>query len=252
MYKKSYKPRPRIRKRWYVDASVPKSMPFIGGSSFKAGSGVLRKRSLQTMIRSSGVESHGQKNGASNLLQATVQTFNPLGNIPIGTGDINRVGTDIFVKKITFKMDCVLPSSLNTDVYIRLAWVRSTKQVQGGVDSLASGLGVSDLQYSDAITKTGEIHLNPLDPEKVTILADKLFLIPMQSNSSSGSFSHRVLDFPCPITNFPFKYEGAASNYSTKNKNLYLIAIAYANGVSTATPLMTNRHSSLVTFNESS
>lgn len=56
--RKTYTRRPatkaRLSKRWYVDASIPKSMPFIGGSSFKAGSGSLSKRSLQTLIRQNG------------------------------------------------------------------------------------------------------------------------------------------------------------------------------------------------------
>ena len=46
---KRRRPASRLSKRWYIDAAVPKAVPFIGGATFKAGSGSLTKQQGLTM-----------------------------------------------------------------------------------------------------------------------------------------------------------------------------------------------------------
>ena len=101
----------RKGKRWYFDASLSKSIPFVGGSSLRMGSGALTKRSITQAVRAQVIRTQENKqkivnSGASSgMTHSTIYTFNPLGNIPIQTGQNGRIGSEIFIKNIILRMN---------------------------------------------------------------------------------------------------------------------------------------------------
>lgn len=237
-YNKSSAPK-RFQKRWYVDASIPKAVPFIGGSTFKAGSGSLNKRSLSALVRSEARSLEAVKLKATQvntvtLLDDTWYTLNPLGNIPIGTGEVNRLSTDIFVKSVKLRMtltnnSLLAPGIVNNPVHFRMMWVRTSVPVLASSDLFASGLGNSDLVSQGNDKPLYSI----IDTDKVTVLSDTIVTVaPYHAAQTISKF----VEFDCPLTNFPFNYSTSTSNFSTRNKNLYcLITPKIVGGVSGTT-----------------
>ena len=229
----------RLSKRWYVDASIPKSIPFVGGTSFRAGSGTLNKRSLTSLIKREARLTNIVKYKASapqsvGLLAGTWHTLNPLGNIPQAIGDVSRIGTDIFVKSIKLKSICYSNTALvgqpsNAPVHFRVIWLRSTVNVLQSSDAFGSGLGNADLILQGNSAPITSI----LDMDKITLLSDTTYTIP-QSNIAAGQVS-TSLDLSCPLKNFPYKYASTTSNYSNANKNVYCLVTPFIVGDVTGT-----------------
>lgn len=223
----------RLKKRWYFDASIPKSVPLIGGSSLKMGSGNLSKRSLNSIVKEvqlkNAVLKHKVIDNAgttATMLANTHITHNPLGNIPIGTGENARLSTDIIVKSIMFHF-AITPNLLNpapltnAPIFLRFMWVRSETDVLASQDIFGSGLGTSSLYISGF---SGTI-LSPLDKDKVTILSDTTVKIP-QGNLST--INNTILyKTECPLKDFPFRYSTPTSAFSVVNKNVYLVVFPY-------------------------
>ena len=220
------------QKRWYVDAQIAKTVPLIGGSSFKAGSGPLTKRSLQTLIR----ETNESKQkiivatNTSGLLHNTIYTYNPLGNIPIGTGANSRIGQDIFVKNI--RLEGLLTNVggvASMEVHFRVMVVSSNSQTLSGSDALSSGLGSTDIFVQGSNYLIDSIP----DNNRCTVLHDSHHkLIPQGSGSTTQS---RIsLNFGKGKV---LKYLTPTSNYAT-NKNIYVVVIPYYCGGTTGTTVI--------------
>jgi hypothetical protein len=249
------KPKSRFSKRWYIDASIPKSMPFIGGTTLRAGSGTLTKRSLAAAVKNAARMTDANKNKMAiafeNLVQGTYYTFNPLGNIPIGTGETARIGADIYVDHISIKAivhsNPTLPGAKqDLPVHFRVMWVRSTQAVASGSDTFISGLGASSLN----VESTTEPILAHLDKDKVTVLSDNYYTIP--SPQVTGKANSLTLDLSCPLKGFPFKYQTATSSFSATNKNIYCVIVPYIVGGTTGTDIVMTLYSqSWVQFSDS-
>jgi hypothetical protein len=211
-------------KRWYVDASA--NVPYFGSVGFKAGDGQLNKRSITAMVKREARLTEGSKYKTSIQSQVfnaqTWYTYNPLGNIPIGTGENSRLSTDIFVKSVKMRVlmynNILLTGGLvGAPIHVRVVWLRTNVPIAGGVDTFTSGLGNSDLLVQGlTIPLTGVF-----DRDKVTILSDDTYTVP-QSNIAT-TYSSICADISCPSLNIPFKYGSSTSNYSVLNKNLYCV-----------------------------
>jgi len=254
-YQKTYR-RPitrnnRLKKRWYIGGTLGNSVPIIGGSSFHAGTSPLTKRSLnavKSMIKDSGTTKNKVINVGTiaNFLHDTMYTFNPLGNITIGTGENARLGTDINVKHINFRIRLtqrtdLVPPYLNAPVFVRMAWVRTNVQVLASQDTFGSGLGASSL-FLDG-QNSGQ--LSTFDKDKVTVLNDMTFqmpITPLSFNSTTNTViptvTSKIVDFPCPAKDFVFKYGSTTSGYSVVNKNVYLVVIPFLYGTSVGSTIL--------------
>ena len=218
------------QKRWYVDAQIPKSLPLIGGASFKAGTGtMLTKRSLVNAVKRDLVETKQKiTSGSTGSLTAnTILTYNILGNIPIGTGSQSRIGQTISLSSYRCHMEIsnfgVAIASTYSPIYFRVACVRSRAQVQGGVDNFGSGLGMSDLFETGALFP----HIAPFDFNKVVLLSDKLIKLDPTNTLTTGTTSSRI--FECSEFGGNMDYLTPTSNYG-KTYNTYLIIIPYQIG----------------------
>lgn len=258
-YRRNYrKPvnRSKYQKRWYVNASVPKSMPFIGGSSFRAGSGALNKRSLNTVIKRAITDNTALKQKVINVTDSanfqhdSLYTFNPLGNIPIGTGENARLATDIHIKSIKLnflfnnRTDIAAPL-LDSAVTVRMMWVRLEADYRASFDTFGSGVGTGDI----FVDGQNSPMLSQLEKDKCTILSDTKFEIP--ATQLSGRIASKYITYDCPLKDFTFKYQSTTSGYSSVNKNVYLVCAAYLIGATTGvTPLCNYQFTSVVNFTD--
>lgn len=243
----------RFRKRWYFDATIGKSVPIIGGTGLRMGSGPLTKRSINTAVKSAMINTLAKKTKVINpttfvpLNHDTWHTLNPLGNIPIAVGEASRLSTDIHVKQIKFTAVVAnllgLPTASRTQaIYVRAILVRSEVDAIAGIDTFASGLGGTNL----LVNGQNSTQLGMLDKDKCTVLADQTFRVPQ--STVDGCPSTLKFDFNCPLQNFPFKYESLTSNYSSVNKNVYLVLAPYLLGPSIGTSACEIQFSMTVDF----
>jgi len=225
------KPATRFNKRWYVDASIPKQLPFIGGASFKAGSGTLSKREIQSYIRNTVLENKQKifiDSGHGAATHNTMYTWNPLSNIPIGTGDASRLSDNIHVKSIRARVQ-FQSISANQSV-IRFIWLKSNAEYGSGSDTFVSGLGSSQV----FLNGTSQLGQAVVDLDKVTVLKDVTYRVDTGVSDSivGGSFKgQQVVDISCPLPASGMKmvYNSATSNYA-RDKNLYLIVLTWSFG----------------------
>jgi hypothetical protein len=92
--------------------------------------------------------------------------------------------------------------------------------------------------------------LSMLDNDKITILSDQLYKVP--ASHISGIPQSVIYDIDCPLVNFPFKYDGTSSNYSSVNKNLYLVFVPYTpQGAIGDSSVCTIDYSTAVTYSDS-
>lgn len=235
----------RLKKRWYFDASIPKSVPLIGGSSLKMGSGNLSKRSLNSIVKEVQLKNAVLKHkvidtaATATMLANTHITHNPLGNIPVGTGENARLSTDIVIKSIIYHFT-ITPNLANgapltnAPIFLRFMWVRSETDVLASQDTFGSGLGTSSLYISGF---SGTI-LAPLDKDKVTVLSDTMVKIPQ---GNQATINNTILyKTECPLKDFPFRYSTPTSAFSVVNKNVYLVVFPYQEGATTGTTNICN------------
>ena len=211
-------------KRWYVDAQIPKSVPFVGGSSFKAGSGTLSKRSLTNLIKRTGEAKQKLVVGGAvpAMLQNTLYTFNPLGNIAIGTGTINRIGSSIFIKSFDIRMTLSLngaTSGLET-THFRILCVKIDQEYLTGSDAMSAGVGSTDL-FVNGSNQMINAHI---DPNKATVLYDEVHRVGGETQLNSQFLSIKGL-----IKDKSIRYATPTSNYSNFG-NYYLVIAPYTVG----------------------
>jgi hypothetical protein len=235
-------------KRWYVDASIPKAVPFIGGSSFKAGSGTLSKRSLDTMIKRAGETKQKIYTGGASvaMTQNTIYSFNPLGNIPIGTGANSRIGSSIFVKSFDINL---LLSNYGATLWIdtvsfRIMLVKIDQEYLSGTDTLAAGVGSTDI----FVASSAQMLNSHIDKNKAHVLYDQTHTL-----ENNGAGSACVTQKPVRLSllkDKSFKYSSHTSNYSNYG-NYYLLVMPYVVGKASGTSIIADvRYESVVNFSD--
>lgn len=252
----------RLQKRWYFDATIGKNVPIIGGTGLRMGSGPLQKRSLNALVKQAVTATLPQKHKVIDAVTAakyahqTNYTFNPLGNIPVGTGEQQRLATEIRVKYIKLRICLQNDTTLgapaqNFPKQVRILWVRSDEQVMGGLDTFGSGLGNSALWQPGFSLPFNAF----IDSDRCTVLADKIVKLPNPTIADAATLLQQtsvVFDFDCPIPagGIPFKYDGLTTNYSSVNKNLYCVMIPYMPDGTTGLNVLQMQHSADICFTD--
>lgn len=239
--------RRKYAKRWYVDATIPKRVPFVGGSSFRAGSGTLTKRSLQSFIRSTGEQK--QKIIAAvntvDLKHNTIYTLNPFGNIAIGTGTPNRIGSSIFVKEWSVGMLLTNIAGIQSTSQYRVMVVGIENQHLSGDDTLTAGVGSTSI----FVEGSNYMLLSKPDPNRCQVLHDEVVTLPIQDNSTATAIQQKLHHFSV-CKNKELKFLTPTGNY-LHNKNYYMLVMPYiAAGATGTTVVGTCQWQSVVTFTD--
>jgi len=237
-------------KRWYIDASIPKSVPFIGGAGFRAGSGNLNKRDLQALVKKSISAATEPKRklitsqGANDMLHNTIYTLNVLGNIPVGAGNGSRISSIIELDDVKLKVNFSNFGSLKPEhtIQFRCMWIKSSAEHQQSSDTLASGLGSTDIFESGS----GLLINSIVDKSKCTVLSDEVITL-----QPSGAFlTTKFQNCDVSLRQMKMKFNSPTSNYSD-NKNLYYVVIPYVfGGVGGTTIVGATQYEAKVSFQD--
>ena len=190
-------------KRWYLDATIGKSVPIVGGTSLKAGSGTLQKRSLLSKTVKQAVvamQDNKQKiitgGGTSSMTHNTIYTLNPLGNIPIGAGANSRVGSEIYVKNIILRLmisnrtAAASATGRDSATMFRVMWVKIDQDYLSGSDSLSTGVGSTDV----FVQASNYLALSAVDYNRAEVLDDQMIKI-YPNYVLTNSVNQHYLDF---------------------------------------------------------
>lgn len=228
------------QKRWYVDAAIPRGIPFIGGSTFKAGSGTLQKRSIVNAVKQSLIETKQKITVGScvGMLHNTCYTHNFLGNIPVGTGSASRIGQTINVLSCRYTLEVNnvggSAAALLIPTYFRFICFKSRAQAQQSTDSFSSGIGSTDIFESGS----QNLLMSKIDYNKVNLLSDKV--VKLQVAKLPSPYTNDSVLYNCDEVGIgKMEYLTPTSNYG-KVQNVYMVVIPYTPGGSTGTTVCGN------------
>jgi len=221
----------RRRKRWFFNATLPKSVPFVGGAGVSFGSGKMGKRSLVKTVKRTVHKMEEAKHKIINATQTpkhdTIYTLNLLGNISQGNTGFTRNGDSVFVEAIKIRNYMEQLAANENTVFFRLLLVRHDNDHLSGSDNWGSGLGLTDI-YHTGSTIAGIIQ-GLVDAKKVSVLLDKTYTVNKQV---TGKVNVKIDSMLIPIKQ-KFVYKDG-TNYG-KFANYYLVLHAFASGGSTGT-----------------
>lgn len=211
-------------KRWFVDATLGKNVPFIGGSGVRFGNGTLTKRSLMNTVRNTILEEKQFQlsNSGGSLTHNTIYSSNLLGNIPIQVGSAGRLGQKLHMKATTLNINITGVTGSTYPIHCRVMVLRSNAQYHSGSSSITAGLGSTDIFEAGH----SELLIAPTDSNKCVILYDRLVQL-KTTNYSAGTADAATLHIPLKAGNY--EYLTTTSNYM-RDKNLYLVFIPYYYG----------------------
>lgn len=228
----AYKKSPSKQKRWYVDASLPSKLPFLGGAGVRFGSGTqpLTKRSVQSIVRNTLLENKEKIviGLQQEIKHSTIYTWNPFSNISIGTGDTQRIGDCIHIKSVKINglfSDYGRAAANNATSCFRFMWVKHIAQYGSGVDTMVSGLGTTEIFKNG----TSVLAYANADSDKCTVLMDKSINISPKVISAAATglaqFQNISLDLPMPPNGITLQFNTPTGNYA-KSYNYYLLVFA--------------------------
>lgn len=234
------------KKRWYFNTKLSKNIPFVGGSKIGFGTSKPYKkryryykknsfnRKVKRAVNDLVIEPrHKLISQYVNLTRDTWWTQNPLGNISQGTAFNQRSGDKIHLDAIKARIHIHCPASVeNTNVRLMAVW--HDNEYFSGTDPWGSALGNTDLCFPGGINQLTSL----IDSKKVTVISDKTFNI---KNNYSTHKPDLFLNFTMKL-NKDFVYK-TASNYG-KYKNLYFVALAFAEDGVTGTTVQAVLNSS--------
>lgn len=215
----------RLNKRWYIDATIGKNVPIIGGSGFKAGTGTLTKRSLDThikkVVKRSVLEPKLYRSGlltASGVNHNAIYTHNLLSGIVQGDDEENRTGDSIGIKSCRINMQYFgLGTGLINTQHVRVMVVKS-KVANATTGIISAALGTTDIFWdSPAELMTAMVCYN-----QCSVLMDKTFKL---NPTFSGQRTDFVTSFNVDLPS-TFKYS-EANGALGKFYNYYLVVIPY-------------------------
>lgn len=212
-------------KRWYVDATIGKSVPFVGGSGIRFGSGTgkLAKRSLDShikqVVRKSVLEPKKHYTGdvaSPTALHNTMYTYNFTKDITQGTGDNQRESDYINVNKVHLNLHLQGPSGGTTTKIAYRVMLVKTRQNSTTAGIISAHFGSSVMFYPGS----SDLLLAHWDPRLTTVLHDKIHTITPQ-------VATQITSTRTELTFSPGKFVYDEGNQVGKFYNYYLVVIPY-------------------------
>lgn len=211
----------RVRRRWYLDASIGKGVPIVGGTGIKMGTNAVKRVVRREIYKQEETKMASFAGPTTSLGNGTIYTLTPLKGIVQGTGASERVGDQIYLRHI--KMRTTLVSTVQGAIRIRvLALWRDDSYVHLNPYSYQSLIGSTDLFYSTSASMTHALINNKLDHQ---IICDKVFTVPHNGGDSVVK-PERTFDVDCSVN----KKVTFASDGRLKDKQLYFVLICSTTG----------------------
>lgn len=227
-------------KRWYVNATVGKNVPLIGGTGIRFGSGSSKaKRSLERQVKSIVKRSvlepkmYRDTSGYSSLTHNTLYTYNLLSGITQGDDEEHRTGDHIGIKSAHLKLHLMGHSSGTFDpLKFRVMVVKSkVADAQGGWKS--AHLGTSAIFWDNP----SELLLATICFNQCSALYDNIITIsPTAGTTSQPQKIGKFVEIPFKLPS-SFVYDEVAGNVG-KFANYYVVVIPHQERASTGSTVL--------------
>ena len=245
--KPTYKKKPFAKKRrgFGLDFQVGRGVPIVGGTRLRLGTRAVRKiarREImaqeETKLRTFAISSFPTGTAYNTpLLNDTVYTYCPLSLIPQGDDVTERVGRQIFVRHVRFRIVTAVPSTANVDTTYRMLviWSEQNYLQTGGVFAPMSSLVKATDLFQDSSIGTGaSLHHALFDNKKnFKVICERKFMV-KASNATNPSPYEREFNLECPIMQ---KVTMVLDTIPTllKDQQLHLVLIPNQVGAATST-----------------
>jgi hypothetical protein len=247
----------KLRKRWYFDATIGKSVPLLGGTGIRMGTGMVKRAVRQELARRQDTKIlAGHQVMSGSLKMDTFYTVSPYQLLTQGTDKNQRVGNEIFLRYIRLR-GLIGNSSNMPEVKYRVLCVASNKLYTGSTPQNWNGVGsVSASWIPDQLFLPGYgVLYNALIDNQNTnhvVLVDKKLTIRSDTaGATAGSVSVKTIPFDvtCKIMKrVVFAQSGAGL---LRNWNYYMVVIPYSPGQATGVDVGFIDSEYLVSFNDS-
>lgn len=248
------RPKRRLKKRWYLDASIGKNVPLIGGTGLRMGSGLIKRQIRQELARQQDnkqVAGHQPyENLITHLGMDTLYVSSPVQNMVEGTSNSNRTGSEVFLRYSKVKGLLGNKSTL-AEVRYRLMCVASSKPYSATTTTPQSWGGISAQFITDGLFNSGyQVLYNATinnTNSNFKVLEDKKIVI---RPTISGSVKTVPFEMTCKHMK-KVTYSGTTSQSVLRGWNYYFIIIPYSAGLATASEVGFVDSEYLVTFTDS-
>lgn len=235
--KKNY-PKKNLKKRRGFKVSAGFKTPLGFGANFS-----LEKRmhniARREIYKLEGVKIY-QSGGEITQTAAhnTGYTMSPTQTLIIGTGDNQRIGQNIFLKKLCFK-GLVSNTTTQPTTHWRIMVVEIEPAYAATFSNWTSGIGTSDIFYPTASYTFGMLN----HKLGVKVYCDKTYVV---KADYTGELKVLPVEFVCNI-NKRYIYEPISPYF--KDKQLYVYAIGYVPGGTTGVTVIGDiRLNGIVTY----
>ena len=172
-----------LRKRWYLDATIGKNVPIIGGTGLRMGTGMVKRAVRQELARRQDTKIlAGHQAFTGSLGMDTIYTVSPCQAIVQGTDKNQRVGNEIFLRYIRLH-GLLGNSSTVPETRYRVMCIATNKTYTGSTPYDWTGAGaVSASWITDGlfIRPSGTLLYNALIDNQNTnfqVLLDKKIIV---------------------------------------------------------------------------
>lgn len=178
VYRRGYRPRRQLKKRWYASATIGKSVPFIGGTGITIGSGrrPYQRRALGTFVRRQVLKQEETKEKivrvGGTMKHGTIANLK-LNDIAQGTANNERIGDSVFYCGFNLKFT-VVPSVSNSHWRFYVIKHRESSPTTNALsfDSASPPIGASLLFRNSSVETDSYINT-----DNVSILCSKVLKI---------------------------------------------------------------------------
>lgn len=237
-------------KRWYVNATVGKNVPLIGGTGIKFGSGKA-KRSLdahiKSVVRRQVLAPKLYRSGEStqsSVLQNTIYSRNLYSAITQGDDEENRTGDTIGIKSHKIKLRLMGHSSGDTDLINWRVMIVKSKVADGDTGWKSAHIGSSSIFWDSP----SDLVLAMCCYNECTVLYDQVHQMrPGVANQKQSKYFE--VNFDAPNS---FKYNETAGNNLGKFHNYYFVVIGDRERATTGTDVIGDiKYSDAISFVDS-
>lgn len=232
-YRRKPAKRAQNKKRWFLDATLGKNVPLIGGSGFKLGSGTsaLVKRAVKReLAKQEEIKTYsGEVAGGTVLKHNTIYCIAPQRLLGQGTNSDQRIGQQIYLRYIRLQG---LISNLTTQPAVRFRFlcIRAQKDMPTIFTTWSDlgGLGSSELFYPSPSALVNSVINNKL--EGIQILEDQQITV---RSPAGGGVKDQRFTFDCRVMK-----KCTYKTQSFQDWNYYMVLIPYVDGGMTNTTVV--------------
>lgn len=212
----------RNKKRWYLDATIGRNVPIIGGTGLRMGT----QRAVQRQVKRQILKTEETKKlvtviGSPALGHNTIYTAQ-LNNIPQGTSSTTRVGDSVFYCGVNVKAH--LTTNVTNSLW-RIYIIRHRDSFGPSVlNTIGSGIG-SSLMFRNGDTSPWSY----INSDDVTVVCSKTLKV---DSKFSGELPYREFRMNCRIMK-KFQFRTGSTSEGEYN-NYYMVILPY---VTTGSPV---------------